>query len=260
MALKFNPTPRLDGKVIVVAGGGGGTGEATALRLGAEGAKVVVGDFRPERAADVAQRITAAGGTAEPFEFDMGEPASTAELVGFAVRRFGRLDGLHNVAGNPRAHAADQDLLSTSLEAWDLQMRSHLYAYGQAARAAIPLMLQTGGGAIVNTSSAAARSAMTSLIGYQTAKAGVETLTRHIAARWGKDGVRCNCITYGMILTENALALPQEFRDEALKNTWSPRLGRPDDVAGLAALLLSDDSAWINGQVIDVNGGRLLGP
>jgi NAD(P)-dependent dehydrogenase (short-subunit alcohol dehydrogenase family) len=72
--------------------------------------------------------------------------------------------------------------------------------------------------------------------------------------------VRCNCIAYGVILTENARRLPQAFLDEALANTWSPRHGRPEDVAGLAALLLSEEGAWINGQVIDVNGGRLLGP
>jgi NAD(P)-dependent dehydrogenase (short-subunit alcohol dehydrogenase family) len=251
---------RLDGKVIVIAGGGGGTGEATALRAGAEGARLVVGDIRLERAADVTERIRAAGGTAEPFQFDMADGASTAAMTAFAMKTYGRLDGLHNVAGNPAAHAGDLDLLSTGLEAWERQWRGHLLAYAQAAKAAIPLMLQTGGGSILNTSSAASRSAGTDRIGYQTAKAGVETLTRHIAATYGKQGVRCNAIAYGMILTENARALPQAAQDYALQSTWSPRLGRPEDVAGLATLLLSDDGEWINGQVIDVNGGRLLGP
>jgi NAD(P)-dependent dehydrogenase (short-subunit alcohol dehydrogenase family) len=255
------PGARLAGKVIVVAGGGGGTGEATSLRLGAEGARIVVGDKNPATAADVAERIRAGGGIAEPFAFDMGDGASTAELARFAVSTFGRLDGLHNIAGNPEAHAGDLDLTTTSLETWERQLRSHLLAYAQACRAAIPLMLENGGGAIVNTSSAASRSAGIDRIGYQTAKAGVETMTRHIAARYGKQGIRCNAICYGVILTENARArLPREFLDQALASTWSPRLGRPDDVAGLAALLFSDEGEWINGQVIDVNGGRLLGP
>jgi NAD(P)-dependent dehydrogenase (short-subunit alcohol dehydrogenase family) len=251
---------RLASKVIVVAGGGGGTGQATALRLGAEGAQVVVGDIDLAAAADVAARITAAGGSARPLAFDMGDPASTAALVKFAVDTFGRLDGLHNIAGNPAAHAGDLDLLSTGFETWEAQFRSHLFAYAQAAKAAIPLMLETGGGAIIMTSSAASRSAMTTRVAYQTAKAGVETLTRHIASTYGKRGIRCNAICYGMIMTPNALNLPQAVRDEALASIWSPRHGRPDDVAGLAALLLSDDGEWINGQVIDVNGGRLLGP
>lgn len=251
---------RLTGKVIVVAGGGGGTGEATALKLGAEGARVVVGDIDLSKAADVCERITAAGGQAQPFRFDMGDPASTAALAQFAVTSFGRLDGLHNIAGNPAAHAGDLDLLSTSAETWEAQFHSHLFAYGQAARAAIPLMLQTGGGAIIMTSSAASRSAMPTRVAYQAAKAGVETLTRHIAATYGKRGIRCNAICYGVILTPNALNLPRDFLDQALEATWSPRHGRPQDVAGLAALLLSDEGEWINGQVIDVNGGRLLGP
>jgi NAD(P)-dependent dehydrogenase (short-subunit alcohol dehydrogenase family) len=252
---------RLAGKVIVIAGGGDGTGAATALRAGSEGARVVVGDIAMDRAEAVAGRIRADGGAAEAFQFDMGDEASRTGLVRFAARTYGRLDGLHNVAGNPSAHAADLDLLTTSVESWEVQLRSHLLAYGQIARAAIPLMLETGGGAIINTSSAASRSAGVDRIGYQTAKAAVETLTRHIAARYGKEGVRCNCIAYGVILTENARRrLPQAFLDEALKSTWSPRLGQPEDVAGLAALLLSDEGAWINGQVIDVNGGRLLGP
>jgi NAD(P)-dependent dehydrogenase (short-subunit alcohol dehydrogenase family) len=222
---------------------------------------VVVGDIVRERAETVADKIRAAGGAAEPFQFDMGDDASRTELIAFAAKTYGRLDGLHNVAGNPSAHAADLDLLTTEVESWEQQLRSHLLAYGQIAKAAIPLMLETGGGAILNTSSAASRSAGVDRIGYQTAKAGVETMTRHIAARYGKQGVRCNCIAYGVILTENAKQrLPKEFLDEALKGTWSPRLGQPEDVAGLAALLLSDDGAWINGQVIDVNGGRLLGP
>lgn len=246
---------RLDGKVIVIAGGGGGTGEATALRAGVEGARLVVADIRRNRADDVVRHIREAGGTAEPFEFDMADGASTAAMVAFAAKTYGRLDGLHNVAGNPPAHVGDLDLLSTSLEAWERQWRGHLLAYAQAARAAIPLMLETGGGAILNTSSAASRSAGADRIGYQTAKAGVETLTRHIAATYGKQGIRCNAIAYGMILTENARALPQAVREHALESTWSPRLGRPEDVAGLATLLLSDDGEWINGQVVGVDGG-----
>jgi NAD(P)-dependent dehydrogenase (short-subunit alcohol dehydrogenase family) len=252
---------RLAGKVIVIAGGGDGTGAATALRVASEGARVVVGDINLESAEDVARRIRAAEGVAEAFHFDMSEAASTAELVRFAVATYGRLDGLHNVAGNPSAHAHDLDVVATPRETWETQLNSHLLAYGQIAKAAIPLMLETGGGSIINTSSAAARSAGVDRIGYQTAKAGVETLTRHIAARYGKQGVRCNCITYGLILTANAKRrLPAEFLEASLQSTWSPRHGRPEDVAGLAALLLSDDGEWINGQVIDVNGGRLLGP
>lgn len=88
----------------------------------------------------------------------------------------------------------------------------------------------------------------------------METLTRHVASTWGKQGIRCNALSYGVVLTDNAKAqLSEEFFAAALAQTWSPRLGEPDDVAGPAALLLSDRGAWINGQVLDVNGGMLLG-
>jgi NAD(P)-dependent dehydrogenase (short-subunit alcohol dehydrogenase family) len=218
-----------------------------------------VGDI--DRATEVTQKITASTGVAEAFQFDMGDAGSSSALVRFAVKAFGRLDGLYNVA-----HAAadddalDHDLMATTRAGWEQQLSSHLVAYGQIAKPAIALMLDNGGGSIVNTASAAARSASAGPIGCQTANAGVETLTRHIAARYGKLGVRCNCIAYGVILTEHPEPrLSQQFLDEALRTTWSPRLGRPEDVAGLAALLLSEEGAWINGQVIDVNGGRLLG-
>lgn len=249
----------LEGKVVVVAGGGGGTGRATARLLGASGASVVVGDVVADRAEEVAAAIRADGGRALAVAFDMGDPASTTALIGRAVEHFGRLDGLHNVAGNPSAHRHDGDVVSTPDETWDLQLRSHLLAYAHACRTAIPLLLDAGGGAIVNTSSNAARGAGTTRIAYQAAKAGVETLTRHVAATWGKRGIRCNALSYGVVLTDNARAqLSAEFLAAALAQTWSPRLGEPDDVAGLAALLFSDRGAWVNGQVIDVNGGMLL--
>ncbi len=249
----------LVGKVVVVAGGGGGTGRATARLLGASGARVVVGDVDDARAEEVAAAIRGDGGEAVAVAFDMGDPSSTTALVEAAVERFGRIDGLHNVAGNPAAHRHDGDVVSTPPETWDLQLRSHLLAYAHACRTAIPLMLEGGGGSIVNTSSNAARSAGTTRIAYQAAKAGVETLTRHVAATWGKQGIRCNALSYGVVLTDNARAqLSEEFFAAALVQTWSPRLGEPDDVAGLAALLFSDRGAWINGQVIDVNGGMLL--
>ena len=237
----------------------GGTGRATARLLGTSGARVVVGDLDADRAEEVAAAIRADGGAAVAQTFDMGDPASTSALIGTAVERFGRLDGLHNVAGNPSAHRHDGDVVTTPEETWDLQLRSHLLAYAAACRTAIPLMLDGGGGSIVNTSSNAARGAGTTRIAYQAAKAGVETLTRHVAATWGKRGVRCNALSYGVVLTDNARAqLSPAFFTAALAQTWSPRLGEPDDVAGIAALLFSDAGAWINGQVIDVNGGMLL--
>jgi NAD(P)-dependent dehydrogenase (short-subunit alcohol dehydrogenase family) len=121
-------------------------------------------------------------------------------------------------------------------------------------------MLRNGGGSIINTSSASCRLAQPTRVAYAAAKSGVETLTRHIASAWGKQGIRCNAIAYGVVLTDNVRdALPPEFLEAALAETWSPRLGDPEDIAAVASFLLSDEAAWINGQVLDVNGGRLIG-
>ena len=104
------------------------------------------------------------------------------------------------------------------------------------------------------------RAAHPTRVAYAAAKSGVETLTRHVARAWGKQGVRCNAIAYGVVLTDHARAeLPPEFLEDALNETWSPRLGTPEDIAAIASFILSDEAAWINGQVFDVNGGRLLG-
>jgi NAD(P)-dependent dehydrogenase (short-subunit alcohol dehydrogenase family) len=251
---------RFDGKVIVVAGGGAGTGAATSLRLGREGAAVVVGDIDPDRAGAVATQIGGAGGTAMAVEFDMANAESVRGLVTTAFETYGRLDGLHNIAGNPSAQAGDLDVVATDDAIWYSQLGSHLLGYAHACRAAIPLILRSGGGSIINTSSAASRDAQPTRVAYAAAKSGVETMTRHIASAYGKQGVRCNAIAYGVVLTENArAALPPAFLEAALAATWSPRLGDPEDIAAVAAFLLSDEAAWINGQVLDVNGGRLLG-
>jgi NAD(P)-dependent dehydrogenase (short-subunit alcohol dehydrogenase family) len=138
---------RFDGKVIVVAGGGAGTGAATSLRLGREGAAVVVGDIDPDRAGAVATQIGGAGGTAMAVEFDMANAESVRGLVTTAFETYGRLDGLHNIAGNPSAQAGDLDVVATDDAIWYSQLGSHLLGYAHACRAAIPLILRSGGNA-----------------------------------------------------------------------------------------------------------------
>jgi NAD(P)-dependent dehydrogenase (short-subunit alcohol dehydrogenase family) len=177
---------RFDNKVIVVAGGGAGTGAATSLRLGREGAAVVVGDIDLDRARAVATQIGDAGGTAMAVEFDMADDESVRGLVATAFESYGRLDGLHNIAGNPSAQSGDLDVVATDDAIWYSQLGSHLLGYAHACRAAIPLMLRGGGGSIINTSSAASRDAQPTRVAYSAAKSGVETLTRHVASAYEK--------------------------------------------------------------------------
>ncbi|WP_181008428.1 SDR family NAD(P)-dependent oxidoreductase [Sphingomonas montanisoli] len=245
---------RLTGKVIIIGGGAGGSGEAVSRRLAAEGAHVAIGDFDFDGAERLAAEI---GDKASAHRFDLRDRASITAMIESVAAVQGRLDGVHMIAGNPTAMPHDADLLALDFDIWQSQIDAHLYGYAQAAKTAIPLM--TGGGSIVFTSSNSCRGVDVTRLGYQTAKAGVETMTRHVARRYGKQGIRCNTLSYGMILTERAKAgLPQKFIDAGLANAWSPRLGKPDDVAGIATLLHSDDGEWITGQVIDVNGGALV--
>jgi NAD(P)-dependent dehydrogenase (short-subunit alcohol dehydrogenase family) len=250
---------RLADKVIVLGGGAGGTGEQISLRLAAEGATVVIGDINLAAAENLAERIIADGGKAEASRFDVTDRAQVASLVEHAEAAHGRLDGVHMIASDPGPILSDGDLLSLSIETWRASVEGHLFTYAEAARIAIPLMQKNGGGTIIFTSSAAGRSAEVTRLAYQTVKISIETMTRHIAHTYGKDGIRCNTICYGLILTEMAQKhLPQQFLDETMRRMWSPRHGTPTDVCGIAALLHSLEGEWINGQVIDVNGGMLL--
>ena len=250
----------LDGKVILVAGGGNGSGRACALAYAKAGAKVVVGDVDVSAAEAVRDEITAAGGTASIFAFDNDDTASVTALVEAAAQHHGRLDGLHCVAGNPTLHERDLDLLSSDPSIWEDTFRNHFIAYAVAAKAAIPVMSANGGGSIINTSSGQAIAADTVRLGYQVAKRGAEILSLHIARTYGKQGIRCNVLRYGLILTDNAKRrLDQAFIDDAKERTWLGRLGEPQDAVGAALFLMSDAASFISGQIIEVAGGKMAG-
>lgn len=250
----------LGDKVIVVAGGATGIGAATAARLGAEGALVVVGDVAAEGAEQTAARITADGGSACAVAFDLADPGSVADLMTAAMARYGGLDALFTVGADMAALRSDTDVVDIDLDVWDRVMTVNLRGYVAAMKHAIPKMLERGGGAIVNMSSAAAFQGEPTRPAYATAKAGIGALTRHVAARWGKEGIRCNAVAPGFTATDAIRGAPQwpELEAAALKRIRSPRVGDTDDVASLVAFLLSAEGVWINGQVINIDGGTIL--
>jgi len=248
-------------KVAVVAGGAGGIGTATCLRLGQEGTKVVVGDLDGQAAAAVAKEITGAGGQAVSLAFDIGDEDAVRALVAKAVEEFGGLDILHANAADLSAATIGQDSTATpiDLEVFDRTMRVNMRGHLLCARHAIPRLLERGGGALVFTSSAAAFAGEPERPAYAMAKSAVNALVRHIASAWGKQGIRANAIAPGLVLTDALWnSIDTAFRDRVLRGTRSSRLGTPDDIASMAAFLASDDAAWVNGQVISVDGGTLL--
>jgi len=248
---------RLAGKVAVVAGGGNGIGAASARRLAAEGAHVVVADIDAAAAARVAESISSGGASAVSLAFDISDEHSVGELFEEAAGAFGGVDLLHNVAADlsPGTIGRDTDLLDVDLAVWDRTMQVDLRGYVLTMRAAIPMMLARGGGAIVNTSSVAAFVGEAARPAYAAAKAGINAVTRQVANRWGREGIRCNVVAPGLVLTETADAVLGAALSQRLAKNPSGRLGRPDDIAASVAYLLSSDAGFINGQVISVDGG-----
>ena len=251
----------LAGKVVVLAGGAGGIGTATCTRLAEEGATVVVGDLDGDAAEGIASRITEAGGHAVGTMVDVADEASVARLFSLAVDAFGGIDGAHVNAADLRREVifSDTDALAVDLGVFDHTLDVDLRGHLLCARAAIPLLLARGGGAIVHTSSAAAFLGDRTRPSYAIAKSGINALVRHLATRWGKEGVRANAVAPGVVVTPAVAAGGvTDFQRDALRRTPSTRLGRPEDIAAMVAFLLSDDGAWVNGQVFSVDGGLVI--
>lgn len=253
-------------KVIVVAGAATGIGLATARRLAAEGAKVAVGDIDARGAEEAAQQICEAGGDAIAIEYDQACEASTDNLIQRAVAHFGRLDGLHANAADLRTEifGNDVDVSRMDVAIWERTLRVNLIGYATLIRSALPRLVESGGGSIVCTTTSTHSPPIgrdTAPVAYSASKAGVNAMCRFVASRWGPEGIRCNTVAPGVVLTDKALAvMPAEFITELKADLRSTRLGVPGDIAGTVAFLLSDDGAWVNGQVWGVNGGAYLTP
>ncbi|MGB9221961.1 SDR family NAD(P)-dependent oxidoreductase [Mycobacterium sp.] len=250
----------LIGKVVVVAGGATGIGAATAARLADEGCLVVVGDVAVDAARRTADDILATGGTATAIGFDLADPDSVAALLDTAELTYGGIDAVFAVGADMGTIRADTDVVDIDFDVWDRLMSVNLRGYVATMKYAIPRMLARGGGAIVNMSSAAAFQGEPARPAYATTKAGIGALTRHVASRWGKEGIRCNAVAPGFTATAAIQSAPQwpELQTAALKRIRGPRVGAPDDVAALVMFLLSEEGEWINGQVINIDGGTVL--
>ena len=247
----------LAGKVGIVAGGGRGIGAATARRLAAEGVRVVIGDIEGEWARRVAEEITRSGGEAIGVDLDGTSPDSQKAIVETAVAQFGGLDFYHsNLAGGTEGdnHALDcpLDVLERSFA---INAKSHFIA----TQAALPAMLERGKGAMIYTSSGAASGGSPWQVAYPMTKNAIHALARHVASKWGKKGIRSNVICPGVVLTEAVrIHMTETQVEQALRHVPHTRLGDPDDIAAAVAFLVSDDGAWVNGQVWHVNGGMQM--
>jgi len=258
---ELNPsTSALEGRVAIVTGAGSGIGRATALAFSAAGAAVLVADLNGERAEAVTGEIEARGGRARACRVDVGDESSIAAMVAAAVDAFGGLDILHNNAADsdPALMARDRTVTEIDCEVWDRTMRVNLRGPMLGCKHAIPRMLERGGGAIVNTSSASGLTGDLARTAYAASKAGLQSLTQSVATQYGKQGIRCNAIAPGVIATP---ALEANVAPEALAiyrgSTLAPRLGRPEDIAAAVVFLASPAAEFITGQILPVDGGLL---
>ena len=250
---------RLSGKVLIVVGGASGIGAATAQRLAQEEATVLVADLDGAAADRVAAAIIQSGGCASGIACDISDEASVRALIEAAVQRFGGFDGIHVNAADMKTLLSDTDAVDVPLEVFDRTLSVNLRGHLLCTRYAIPELLKRGGGAIVYTSSGAAYAGEPTRVSYAVSKSGLHALMRHVASRWGKEGIRANAVAPGLVITEQLRAhFPQDLADAVLKDTRSPRLGKSEDIAAMVAMLMSDDGAWITGQVISVDGGSTL--
>ena len=249
---------RLVGKVAVVTGGAGGIGAATATLLAERGAAVVVADIDPDAAKHVAVGIEEQGGTAAAHVTDVSDETSVTALMAHAVDLFGGVDILHNNAAamGPDVLGRDLDLEFLDLEVWERTLAVNLRGAMLGCKHAIPLMRRRGGGAIVNTSSVAGEAGDVRFVAYGVSKAGINILTKCVASRYGREGIRCNAIAPGMVLTDTLQrALSKSDIDSALRHHLSARAGYPIDIARAVAFLVSEEGSFINGHILDVDGG-----
>ncbi len=249
---------QLDNKVVLLSGGASGIGRATALQLAKEGASVAIGDVAVEAAGAIAAEITGSGGRALAGSCDVRREESVADFVEQAAAAFGGIDCVdHNAAwSHPRL---DTDAGDVDLDVWARVLDTNTRGAVLLARHAIPKMIERGGGSIVNISSGTSTIGESTRIAYGVSKAAINQLTRHLATRYGRDGIRANAIAPGFILTETAAAnVSVETQARLAASNPTRRLGRPEDIAKVVVFLCSEAASYINGQLLHVDGGHQI--
>ena len=245
---------QLEGKVAVVTGAASGIGKATAALMAAEGARVLAADINEQELAGVVSAINAAGAEASACHVDITDEAQVATMIHAAVTRYGRLDILHS-----NAHTGQDDdinVVSNSRDVWDRVLAGTLYGVVYGCKYGVPAMLATGGGSIINMSSNAYLGGDVVRVAYAAAKSAVNAVTQYTATAFGKQGIRCNAIAPGVLVTPPVLKLFRPGVQEIIaEHVLAPRMGEPEDGARLAVFLASDAASFINGQIISCDGG-----
>jgi len=244
---------RLEGKVALISGAARGQGAVHAELFAKEGASVVLGDILAKEVRFVADEIRAGGGAAEAIELDVTSPRDWIAAVELAETTFGRLDVLVNNAGIiDEGGAVDEDL-----EAWHRVIAVNQTGMFLGMKHAVPAMRRAGGGSIVNVSSTLGVVGADDYIAYQASKGAVRQMTRSAALSYVRDGIRVNTICPGFIETPMTDELEDEIRDHDIGMTPMARAGKPIEVSYAVLYLASDESSFVTGSDLVVDGGYL---
>ncbi len=252
----------LKGKVAWITGAASGIGRATALRFAREGACVVLGDVDAEPLAEVVAEIEGQGGTALAVTGDVTRREDVQTMAEAALREHGRLDILINNAGINRdglvVKVKDGDVQLMGDDAWDPVLAVNLKGSFLCAQAAAVPMIRQGGGRIVNTSSIGALGNI-GQANYAASKAGVIGLTKTLALEWARFGITVNCVAPGATRTRMTAGIPEKVMEGLIQKIPLRRLAEPEEIAAVHLFLVSDEAAYITGQVLFVDGGISVG-
>ena len=250
---------RMDGKVAIVTGAGSGIGAASAIRLARDGAKVVVADINIKSAEHTVEVIKDAGGQAMATAFDLADADSIERMVNGVHKELGRLDVMVNNAAAMHLMVAEKSIHEAQVDVFQQVFAANVSGTAMACKHALNLMRPQGSGSIINLSSVGGISSDATCPAYAASKAAISSLTSWIATNYGRDGIRCNAIAPGLILTPMVLEfLSSAQRDMIQRHTPSTRLGKPEDIAGAVAYLASDDAFFVNGAILVVDGGLTI--
>jgi len=250
---------KLQDKVALITGGGSGIGRASALLFAQEGAVIAISDINEESATETAEMVTSAGGSAHVIQGNVATTEGSRAIVGACMTHFGRVDILINSAGVTTRHAPED---ATFDEAWDFVMNINLRGTVMMSWFATEEMKKTGGGTVVNLSS------IYGLVGrpaaitngfdpYTHSKGAIIQLTREAGAKFAPDGIRTNCLCPGFVHTNLTQGVRDNLEMQALLESLTPmgRFGEADEIAKAALFLASDDSSYVTGAALSIDGG-----
>jgi NAD(P)-dependent dehydrogenase (short-subunit alcohol dehydrogenase family) len=246
---------RLDGKVAVVTGGAGLIGAAVVRSLAAHGAQVAIVDLAAGRGDDLARDVANGGGSAAAWTGDVSEESQVSEIFDRIAARWGQIDAVVTAAAPLGLVRRESALADLPTDVWDEMMRGALRSTMLTCRTALPYLQASGGGSIVTVSSIHANAADEAISAYSAAKAAIVALSRSIATQYGRAAIRCNAVLPGTIAPPGA---DPAFIAGRVRHQVIGRQGRPEDVAHLVQFLCADESSFISGQAITVDGGTLI--